>query len=227
LKLARLRLFLLDSDSGEAQNIYVQPFANNKGFNMPYDLLLVEPPTPNRDRGFGNVFLNDLPAGYKVYLFYYGGAMPDDELESRLRKLGEIANNNLYVNTGTLGDPQHGAIASRFEIKHYPVILLTAIDALASPADEYFTAYVRLDSKYLLQSPDRTIQCVQEVFTLFLEGKVTEAMALAKGQQRTELLRHVGGFFAGALKSLGGFIADRDLSIGFANFKLELKKSKG
>lgn len=194
---------------------------------MAYQLVFEEAPTPGAAKGVGSVFLDNLPADYKVYLFYYGGAMPDEALESRLRQLGEMTGNNLFVNIGTLGDPRYGEITGRFEIKKYPVIILTAIDSLASPAAEYLTTYVRLDSRNMLDSPDRTIECVQELFNLFLQGKVSEAIAHAKWQERTELLAQVGHFFAGALKGLRDFVAGRDINIAFATFKLELKKSGG
>ena len=173
------------------------------------------------------MFLDDLPAEYKVYLFYYGGAMTDQVLEGRPRELGKITDNNLFVDIGTLGDARHGEIVARFGIKQYPVIIVTAIDALASPAGEYFTTCARLDSKRLLQSPGRTIDCVQELFNLFVQGKVSEAISHAKWQQRTELLLQLGQFFKGALKGLRDFVAETDISISFAEVKLELKRSGG
>lgn len=199
---------------------------------MAYQLAITEEPSTGPEKGFGTVLLDNLPADYKVYLFYYGGAMPDDALEGALRKLGEDDTaQNLFVNIGTLGDPRFGEIASRFQIKKYPVIVMTAMDTLASPPGQYLTAFVRLDSSQMLRTPERTIACVREIFTLFLQGKVTEAISQAKWQQRTELVLHIGSFLggalAGALKGLGDFIAARDLSVGVGAFKLELKKSGG
>src|SRR5437867_2621058 len=43
--------------------------------HMAYQLVFQEPPAKGGVKGVGTVFLDDLPAEYKVYLFYYGGAM--------------------------------------------------------------------------------------------------------------------------------------------------------
>jgi len=195
---------------------------------MGYQLILAEKPAEGKiDKDVGeNVFFADLPAEYKVYAFYYGGAMANETLVDRLRTLGELAGKNLFVNLGHLNDPKYDEIQKRFEIQKFPVIIVTAIDALASPAGEYLTAFVRLEGK-LLDSPDRTIECVQELFNLFLQGKVSEAMCHAKWQQRKELLNGLTSFFAGALKSLKEFVFERDISISILTGKFELKKHGG
>jgi hypothetical protein len=193
---------------------------------MNYQLILAEPPGETKDVG-ENVFFADLPAEYKVYAFYYGGAMGNETLEARLRALGGTTGNNLFVNIGRLDDPKFDEIQKRFEIRKLPVIIVTAIDDLASPAGEYVTAFARLDSKSLLDAPDRTIECVQELFNLFLQGKVREAMTHAKWQQRKELLKGLTSFFAGPLKSLKDFMFERDISISVLQGKFELKKHGG
>jgi hypothetical protein len=196
---------------------------------MSYQLILAERPVEGeitRDIG-ENVFLADLPADYKVYAFYYGGAMGNETLEGRLRALGGITGKNLFVNLGRLDDPKFDEIQKRFEIQKFPVVIVTAIGALASPVGEYVTAFARLDSKSLLGSPERTIECVQELFNLFLQENVSEAMSHAKWEQRKELLNGLTSFFAGALKSLKDFIFERDISISVLQGKFELKKHGG
>ena len=191
--------------------------------------MLTEKPVEGEStRDFGdNVFLSNLPADYKVYAFYYGGAMGDETLEAKLRTLGEKTGKNLFVNLGGLNDPKYEEILKRFEIKKLPVIVVTAIDGLASPAGEYLTAFARLDNKDLLSSPDRTIECVQELFLLFLQGKVAEAMSKAKWTQRKELVGVLTNFFAAALKPIKDFILERDFSISILTGKFELKKRGG
>jgi hypothetical protein len=190
-------------------------------------LVLTERPSEGGKRLGENVLLDDIPGECKVYAFYYPGEMRNNALEKRLRELGKITGENLFVNIGALNDPRLGEIQKRFGIRKYPVIVVTAIDALASPANEYLTAYARLDSKHLLDSPDRTIECVQELFNLFIQGRVSEAIARAKWQQRSDLLSQIGNFFVAALKGIGDFILDTDISVSFVEGKLELKRSKG
>ena len=66
---------------------------------MSYQLILTERPVDGQiTRDIGeNVFLADLPTEYKVYVFYYAGAMGNETLEGRLRALGEIAGKNLLT----------------------------------------------------------------------------------------------------------------------------------
>jgi hypothetical protein len=47
-----------------------------------------------------------------VYLFYYPGAMPNQDLENALERLGNDAGTNLFVNKGKLNDPKYYKILS-------------------------------------------------------------------------------------------------------------------
>ena len=185
---------------------------------MTYRVVLAEEPSPGKQVG-DNVFLDDVPPNCRVYLFYYPGAMPDAALEKALRELGEIAGNNLFVNIGRLDDPQYDKIASHFSIKSLPVIVLTADASLASPSDSYLSSFVRIDNKSLLSSPERCVNFVQQIVNLFLQGKIAEAVSQGSRKGKLELLRSVGTFLADAMKSLGGFIADRDFSFSVAEGK--------
>src|SRR5215813_5561786 len=153
---------------------------------MTYRLVFEERPSEgNKDVG-ENVFLANLPSDYKVYAFYYPGNSPDDSLEDKLRELGNSTGTNLFVNIGGRNDPEYGEIAKRFEIEAHPVIIVTAVDALASPQGEYMSAYARLDSPKLLASADRAVRCVEELFNLFIRNEVSKAISHAKWQQRAE-----------------------------------------
>jgi hypothetical protein len=181
-----------------------------------------------KERAVGeNVFLGDLSPSYKVYLFYYAGAMANPSLEDGLRKLGENTGQNLLVNIGKLNDPNFDEVANRFAIDTFPVVVITAVSDLASLTSEYLSAYARLDSKHLMSSPERTVECAQEVFNLFLRGKVTEALANAKSTQRTELLKWLGGLVTGVLKPVLKYIEERDIAFSLVEGKFELKKSGG
>ncbi len=192
---------------------------------MPFQLNLVEGPGGGKKAVGDNILFDNLPADYKVYALYYPGEMPDIALESALRDLGNIAGKNLLVNIGRLDDPQYVEVVRRFGIKEYPVIVVTAIDGLASPTDEFLTTFARLDSKQLLSFPERTVECVQKLFNLFIQGKVSEAIAQAKWTERKGLLLSLTGFLTDALQTIGGFIAQRDISVSLLEGKFELKRS--
>ena len=193
---------------------------------MPSRLVFEEAPDSAGSRAVGeNVFFNDLPQECKVFLFYYPAAMPDPNLESKLRSLGQRTGTNLFVNIGWLNDPQYDKIVKYFAIQKNPEIVMTAVPDLASPFQDYATIYARLDSTHLLSSPERTLDCVLKLFNLFIQGKVAEAVAEAKSRERKELLLLVTRSIANALKSIGGFVADRDISISLVEGKFELKRS--
>jgi|HubBroStandDraft_6_1064221.scaffolds.fasta_scaffold12255_6 hypothetical protein len=196
------------------------------GIIMPSRLIFYEAPDPAQTRAVGeNVFFNDVPPECKVFLFYYPGAMPDQDLESKLRALGQRTGTNLFVNIGWLNDPQYDKIVKYFAIQRNPVIVITAVPDLASPFQDFATIYARLDSTQLLSSPERTLDCVLKLFNLYIQGKVAEAVVEAKSRERKELLRLVTRFMVNALKSIGEFIAERDISISIVEGKFELKRS--
>src|SRR5713226_2902117 len=179
-----------------------------------FRLDIVEPPVDgrageNKDVGENTLFDN-LAHDYKVYVLYYPNEMPNQPLEEKLRQLGRIAGKNLFVNVGQLNDPSLARVIKIFAIRAYPVIIVTAIDALATPPGTYLTAYARLDSPYLLADVDRTIECVQKVFSLFMQGEVSKAIVQSKSSERNALLASLVHLFTDALRSIGGFITDRD-----------------
>jgi hypothetical protein len=195
---------------------------------VAYQQLLTQRPddSTSRDRGFGESILSNLPIDYKVYAFYYPSAAGvDDTLENNLRDLGRRTGKNLFINFGALNDPQYNKIVELFDITSFPVIVITAIGSLASPHGEYLSAYVRLDSKDLLGSPNIAIQCVEQVFNLFLQGKVAEAVALGKSSARKALLSYLENWMVDALKSVGGFLAGLKIKISIFDGTLEIQHS--
>jgi len=187
---------------------------------MPYRLIFTEP-DENGTKAVGeSVFLDNLPRDFKVYLLYYSGAVPDEELEVRLRSLGNATGGNLFVNIGRLSDPNYKWIQKKFGINPLPVLVMTGIEELASARSEAATAYVRLDGKALLRSPDVTIECVQRLFNLYIGGELAEAMRLGKRDQFLARLKQV---VLTPLRGIKDFVAERDISISVIDGTLTLK----
>jgi hypothetical protein len=197
---------------------------------VPYSLVFTDPPedgkNPQRDVG-ENILFNDLPSDYKVYALYFPGEPPDSSLEDALRSLGNKTGKNLMIYFGSLSDPVLTQIMPRFGISAPPVIIVTAVADLASPHNDHSTTYARIDSKKLLGSPQRTVECVEKVFSLFLQGEVAKAISAAKWTQRAELASALGNVVGRALKALGNYIETHDIVISLAIGKLELKRSGG
>jgi hypothetical protein len=179
-------------------------------------------------KDFGeNVLFANLSEQYKVYAFYYPGDVTDPDLEDALRTLADSAGKNLFVNIGRLNDPQLDKIAGRFKIKQYPVVIVTADQTLASAEGEAASAYVRLDNRRLFRPPYRVVGCVRELFNLFLQGKVAEAVAHAKNDRRAEKVREIGEFLGAALKPIAEFLGHLEISFSLAEGKITVKATKG
>ncbi len=203
---------------------------------MPFELVLNESepvadspakgdPSLGAARGVTRVFFSDLPEDYKVFLLYYRAAMPNRLLEQKLTEFGKNTGKNLLVNLGSAADPSYNLVVKRFNIKQFPVIIMTAVPELACPAGADLTAYAKLDNKELLKSPDRTIDCAEKLFNLFIQGKVAEAVSKAKWSERSALIGAVLTVLGDGLKAVGGFIANRDISVSVLEGKFELKHS--
>jgi len=192
---------------------------------MPYRLIATEQPSETVQRDVGdNVFLNNLPLEYEVYLFYYPGVMGDTELEDSLRKLGEMAGTNLFVNLGKLNDPNYKKIAGYFQIKSLPCIVMTAVDKLASQPSLFSSAFVRIDSKRLLGDREHLMECLGKIFNLYITGQVADALKEAKKDDRDSLIRSFTKVVVDGLKGLWEFIKDTDISFSVADGKFELKR---
>lgn len=195
---------------------------------MAFSLILNETPDDETSRDVGeNIFLRDLQEEYKVFAFYYPSAMRDADLENALRGLGELTGKNMLVNIGRLDDPDFDRITGAFDIKSFPVVVMTGIAELAAPPGQEITTYVRLDNSRLLSDADRTVVVAQEIYGLFLRGAVAEAASKANWTQRTEGLRAVASSIVKGLQQIVDWIAERDISISIMEGTFELKKSSG
>lgn len=187
---------------------------------MSSKLVITGPMDATSPRDIGeNVFFDNLPHDYQVYLLYYPGANSNEELSQSLRNLGDITGGNLFVNMGKLNDPNFRKIAKLFNIKNYPVIIITAIDKLASPTQGFQTAYVKIESKTLLTDTDLTIECVQKVFNLFMEGKIAEAINQAAESKAEAIISRVKA----VIISVVNFLKEADITISLTEGKFELK----
>ena len=176
------------------------------------------------DKGFAeNVFIDNLPYDYKVYLFYYPGAIVNEDLERSLRRLGEMTDKNLYINIGRLNDPQLKEIIKKFAIKDFPVIILTAVDNLASPTGELLTAFIKIEDKNLLKSANESIDLIQRLFVLFMEGKINEAMNEIKNRERSVILMRIKSVIATALQETIKFFENHDIVVSVIEGKFELR----
>jgi len=181
---------------------------------MSYQLVLYESMKEITKEVGENIFFDSLPSDSEVYLLYYPGAMPNKELENRLRDFGNNAGKNLFVNIGRLNDPNFKKIVNKFNIENFPVIIVTADSRLASL--EFETAYVKLDNKNLLNSSDLAIDCAQKLFLLFIQEKISEALRQPDVYDRKVIISRLNGVISTVLKGI-------EFSASLFGGKLEVK----
>jgi hypothetical protein len=172
-----------------------------------------------------NVFLDDLSVSYKVFAFFYPSAMPDDALEDALRQFGDNTGSNLLVNIGRFSDPSYDRIVKSFAITKYPVLVVTGAPEAASAEGLMSSAFVRVDNGRVLKSPESAVELLQKLFTCFLQGEISQALAESKQASRKELLHAATKVVANALKGLGAFLDSHDFSVSLVNGTFEMKKN--
>jgi hypothetical protein len=173
-----------------------------------------------------NILFDNLPDDYEIYLFYYSGPLRNSNLENRLKDFGRDTGKNLFVDIASLKDQKYKLLATQFEIESFPAVIITGNEKLASlkRGDSYSTAFVRLDKKELLKDSDKTIECVGNIFTLFMSGKVSDALQEAKDLERKAIISQLKNSILTALKGILGFLKENDISFSLFEGKLEIKK---
>ncbi len=189
-----------------------------------YQLALSENVTGTAMAVGDNIFFENLPHDYKVYVLCYPGTDMNEELRNKLTSLGEQSGKNLLVNFAKLNDPNYARIRNTFDIQVFPTIIVTGIGALASPPTESSTAYVKMDNKNLLDSPDRAAECVERIFNLFLAGDISKSIKEENRAARNAALSNV---LKTALRGIRGFLQEWEISFSFINGMLILKPTGG
>lgn len=198
---------------------------------MSYSLVLTAADTLERapslkDVG-DNVFVAHIPAEYRVFAFYYPSALGNPGLIERLRQLGEITGHNLFVNIGKLNDPSFAKVSKTFEMRRFPVVVMTASAELATSSDGDVTSFIRIDNRDILSKPDEAIVLIQELHNLFITGAVSDAMAVARRTDRRHLIRLILTAVATGLTQAGDFIDRKDISVSLLTGTFELKSRPG
>jgi hypothetical protein len=198
---------------------------------MAYNIVFVEEKPAavpgSQEKAVGeDIFLANLPASPKVFAFFYPGETDTDEVEKRLRALGKKTGENLFVNFSTLMDPDYKRAVKRFRVKALPVIIVTAISPLAATPNGEST-FVRLDGKSLFAKPEALVRTVEELFNLFLSGKITQAVIVGQAQQGKAAAGAAVAAVWAVVSKVIDWAAERDFQIELTPVKIEVKKSGG
>lgn len=172
------------------------------------------------------LFLDALPHAYPVYIFYYPAEMPSSRLEARLRQLGNDTGENLFVNMGSLADPSFSKIVTFFEITSFPAVVVTATADLAAPDGEPGNTYVRFDGP-ILDDEGAAISHIEKAYLLFLQGEVKRAVSGLHRSKFALIAERIAAVLTRALKTFGGYLSSRDISVSVVEGRFEVKRSTG
>ena len=162
---------------------------------------------------------------YQVFVLYYAGDYPNEDLENQLGLLANRSSKNLFVNIGRINDTTFKMVRDPFGITQFPVIIVTATSDLASikSGKNDVTTFVRIDDKNLLQNSNLTIQYVEKVYNLFISGKVPEALQEAKLKKYTTLSSLTKRNITNSVEKVTKFFSDLDISISFFDGTFEIR----
>jgi hypothetical protein len=153
---------------------------------MSYSLVLTEA-VDERTKDVGqNVFLDHLSDKYRVFILYYPGELsPNEKLYDSLRKLGNSMGNNLLVNRVMMADPWYSKTLRKFDIKSFPVIVVTAIAELASleARDRFLTAYIRNYINGNPRSIELIVKLIQLQYELFISEELSKELREVQRQE--------------------------------------------
>jgi hypothetical protein len=178
-----------------------------------------------REKAVGeSVFLANLPTSPKVFALFYPGDVDTVETEKRLRALGQKTGDNLFVNFSTLADPDYELARERFGIRPLPAIVVTAVSALAATPDGD-TPFVRLDGKSLFAKPNELVHTVEELFNLFLGGRIRQAIVVGWAHQGKAAVASAVERVWAVIQPVIAWAAHKDIKLEFATAKIEVKES--
>lgn len=103
---------------------------------------------------------------------------------------------------------------------------MTAISPLAAtPGGE--TTFARLDRKTLFARPETLVRTVEELFNLFIAGRIKEAIDVARARQRETAVVSMAKRAWAVIEPVITWIGERDIKLGFLGAKIEVRRSRG
>jgi hypothetical protein len=114
---------------------------------------------------------------------FTGPTQLSKNLKDTLTQWGEDAGKNLFVGFWAQNDNKYQYVRSAFNIEKRPTIVITANSELAYIDEDEQSVYVKItDQDDLIEdkNSDETVKTLDELYLLFLDGKVEEAIKRIK-----------------------------------------------
>lgn len=138
---------------------------------------------------------SSVPKDCEVYLFYIPGITSYPELQKTLRRWGKTTGKNAFVGLLSSDAPDYKTIIKYFKITKSPAIVISGVPAFATDdePENAITAFARIDNKRILDNKDEIIECIQQVYNLFMRKQVLNAVLTVKKENFKETLGHYLG----------------------------------
>ena len=170
---------------------------------------------------------SDVPSDSEVYIFYIPGITTLPELSNTLISWGKTTGKNAFVGLLSSDAPDYKTIISYFNVKKSPALIISATPAFASDTEKAATtAYARIDNLRMLSNQAEITECIQEIYNLFIQSKVKEAISTAKKEGFKENLKfYLGKLKDDAGKAVNEFFKTHDVNIDVFKGKIVITPS--
>ncbi len=170
---------------------------------------------------------SEVPSDSEVYIFYIPGITTLPELSNTLISWGKTTGKNAFVGLLSGDAPDYKTIVSYFNVKKSPAVVISAAPAFASDSEKAATtAYARIDNLRLLSNQAEITECIEEIYNLFIQSKVKEAISTAKKEGFKENLKfYLGKLKDDAGKAINEFFKTHDVNIDVFKGKIVISPS--
>ena len=170
---------------------------------------------------------SDVPSDSEVYIFYIPGITTLPELSNTLISWGKTTGKNAFMGLLSGDAPDYKTIVSYFNVKKSPAIIISATPAFASDNEKAATtAYARIDNLRMLSNQTEITECIQEIYNLFIQNKMKEAISTAKKEGFKENLTfYLGKLKDNAGKAVNEFFKTHDVNIDVFKGKIVITPS--
>lgn len=187
---------------------------------MPY--LNLQPSSEAVKETISNLRLaSSVPKDCEVYIFYIPGIIVYPELQKILTRWGKTTGKNAFVGLLSSDAPDYKTIIKYFKITKSPAVVISAKPAFATDdeLENPITAFARIDNKRVISNKDEIVECIQEVYNLFMRKQVINAVLAVKREGFKQTL----SYYLGNLKDQ----TNRSLSEFFNNHEIAFDVFRG
>jgi len=170
---------------------------------------------------------SEVPSDSEVYIFYIPGITTLPELSNTLISWGKTTGKNAFVGLLSGDAPDYKTIISYFNVKKSPAVIISGAPAFASDDEKAATtAYARIDNLRMLSNQAKITECIQELYNLFIQNKVKEAISTAKKEGFKQNFKYyLGKVKDEAGKAVNEFFKTHDVNIDVFKGKIVISPS--